>query len=555
MKNFDKREVEEICSLISQGQVERAIYQNEEIVCELTQNMVCEFSKDEKKLAELKHGSTDDHIALNLYRFHEELCRRYESLDNQGNPIRKSEYYTFEKLYDELTIIREKASIDKAPQLWNDQEINYIVQAYYLRDELYKARYDIYYANSLRKFFLIGYDSNLYDHRGEYALQFLNLLNEAYYEYFFAKRNKKRAEECRIALPDLSGDHLSFRDTYLSHKRAPESVGCSSWLNFIMCDICNMDQRIEWLHNILTEEADQLLELGVSNENIQKLKLNCKNLSYIYQRLKTIMEQDSTVAEYIYSKEEKCWWNNGLSIFLDHLSVEEYVALSQVIYSEIQNSTELLFDEWVILIPAYRDKMISNDITQFVLFLITAEYTRHIFKDFYLYKEKQKSGYYDQFFSPPPVALRNECFDLYISYNLKTIQKEFAHDQTRIHPITDEECRQILCHRTREYLKDSNIYTGLTDDIRMVVQPIVVAYGNYLEQKVSPHPETSLTIPLPSLNKYTELNKWLEEEKKKGRDYLKEANNNRSQMCRDLTNILGWPVDNNALGKCINRNH
>jgi hypothetical protein len=48
---------------------------------------------------------------------------------------------------------------------------------------------------------------------------------------------------------------------------------------------------------------------------------------------------------------------------------------------------------------------------------------------------------------------------------------------------------------------------------------------------------------------------WLEYEKKEGRDYYAYANNNRSLMCRNLSKIVGWIVNENSLQKAQNRLH
>jgi hypothetical protein len=53
----------------------------------------------------------------------------------------------------------------------------------------------------------------------------------------------------------------------------------------------------------------------------------------------------------------------------------------------------------------------------------------------------------------------------------------------------------------------------------------------------------------PKTRDYKLLVKWLEQEKKNGHDYYKEADNNRSEMCRKLTELLGWEVNENSLRK------
>ena len=61
-----------------------------------------------------------------------------------------------------------------------------------------------------------------------------------------------------------------------------------------------------------------------------------------------------------------------------------------------------------------------------------------------------------------------------------------------------------------------------------------------------------VTTNLPHENKYAELAEWLKAEKALGRDYYEEAGYNRSKMCRDLKNILGWMPDQNSLRKAQN---
>jgi hypothetical protein len=57
----------------------------------------------------------------------------------------------------------------------------------------------------------------------------------------------------------------------------------------------------------------------------------------------------------------------------------------------------------------------------------------------------------------------------------------------------------------------------------------------------------------PRENDYAALVAWLEVEKAQGRDYFADAGMNRSRMCRDLSEILGWIVDQNSLRKAENR--
>lgn len=56
-------------------------------------------------------------------------------------------------------------------------------------------------------------------------------------------------------------------------------------------------------------------------------------------------------------------------------------------------------------------------------------------------------------------------------------------------------------------------------------------------------------VAMPKENDYKAVVQWLQSEKEQGRDYYAEAGNNRSRMCREISNILGWVVDQNSLRK------
>ena len=53
----------------------------------------------------------------------------------------------------------------------------------------------------------------------------------------------------------------------------------------------------------------------------------------------------------------------------------------------------------------------------------------------------------------------------------------------------------------------------------------------------------------PRKNKYVEVVKWLEKQKTQGVDHYVAAGYNRSKMCRRLTEIFGWEVNENSLRK------
>ena len=71
-------------------------------------------------------------------------------------------------------------------------------------------------------------------------------------------------------------------------------------------------------------------------------------------------------------------------------------------------------------------------------------------------------------------------------------------------------------------------------------------------EEVTPE-EATPSCPYPRENDYIALVAWLEDQKAKGIDYYAAANMNRSKMCRQLSDILGWTVDQNSLRKAQQR--
>ena len=60
-------------------------------------------------------------------------------------------------------------------------------------------------------------------------------------------------------------------------------------------------------------------------------------------------------------------------------------------------------------------------------------------------------------------------------------------------------------------------------------------------------------MPLPRPDNYVDLVNWIKEEKNEGRNYYAEAGNNRSKMCRNLTEKISWEVNENSLRKAQQR--
>ena len=83
---------------------------------------------------------------------------------------------------------------------------------------------------------------------------------------------------------------------------------------------------------------------------------------------------------------------------------------------------------------------------------------------------------------------------------------------------------------------------------------LVQASGEVIVEK--PQTETLIEIDnpiiLPQEGDYQAVVKWLQLEKEKGVDYYAQAQFNRSRMCRQLSNIFGWIVNENSLRKAQN---
>lgn len=71
---------------------------------------------------------------------------------------------------------------------------------------------------------------------------------------------------------------------------------------------------------------------------------------------------------------------------------------------------------------------------------------------------------------------------------------------------------------------------------------------NYTCNVALPTAEEAETF-YPRKNKYTEVVHWLEKQKTQGTDFFVAAGRNRSELCRKLTKIFGWEVNENSLRK------
>ena len=91
-------------------------------------------------------------------------------------------------------------------------------------------------------------------------------------------------------------------------------------------------------------------------------------------------------------------------------------------------------------------------------------------------------------------------------------------------------------------------------------QTNIYNYGTYNDIHDNPN-ATIYTAPqdsskgqlMPQEGDYSALVKWLELEKQNGKDYLADADFNRSKMCRNLLKIIGWEPNQDSLRKAQSR--
>ncbi len=64
---------------------------------------------------------------------------------------------------------------------------------------------------------------------------------------------------------------------------------------------------------------------------------------------------------------------------------------------------------------------------------------------------------------------------------------------------------------------------------------------------------TRTGLVIPKVGNYQDVMQWLEQEKIDGRDHYEEAGRNRTKMCKNISKLLGWEVDQNSLQKAQNK--
>jgi hypothetical protein len=151
---------------------------------------------------------------------------------------------------------------------------------------------------------------------------------------------------------------------------------------------------------------------------------------------------------------------------------------------------------------------------------------------------------------------------------LRSAEKRFAEEDFLID--TGAQIQRLQAENQQLITENTQLkYTITTmEEQQNKHQTIVYNYGTYITEQhndihdnhncriyatAQPEEKQETGERRPRENDYAALVAWLEAEKAQGRDYYADAGMNRSRMCRDLSEILGWIVDQNSLRKAENR--
>lgn len=135
-------------------------------------------------------------------------------------------------------------------------------------------------------------------------------------------------------------------------------------------------------------------------------------------------------------------------------------------------------------------------------------------------------------------------------------------EENQLLAIENKQLRELIANMKKEstpqtvinvagnYIAEQNI--DIHDNTHCTI------YATEAPQATQEKPQTETLIEidnaiiLPQEGDYQAVVKWLQLEKEKGEDYYAQAQFNRSRMCRQLSNIFGWIVNENSLRKAQN---
>lgn len=146
--------------------------------------------------------------------------------------------------------------------------------------------------------------------------------------------------------------------------------------------------------------------------------------------------------------------------------------------------------------------------------------------------------------------------DAYLNWRFYQTETKLAHD---ISLSNDDIWQQIFNEEMRAHaLFDKNM-----DTLRLYsLRPLLDLQGELIKRIQKDHPYISTSnkniVPsnLPRENSYTELVRWLEDEKKDGRDHLGDYDGNVAAMCADsnFRRKIGWySINENSLRAALRR--
>lgn len=153
-------------------------------------------------------------------------------------------------------------------------------------------------------------------------------------------------------------------------------------------------------------------------------------------------------------------------------------------------------------------------------------------------------------------GLKRNLLDAYLAWSFNQNEVDKAHDVS----LSNDDLWQIILNKElRAYkLFDKKLVELHLFDLR----PLLELQKDLITRIQKDHPYISTSnkniVPsnLPRENSYTELVRWLEDEKKDGRDHLGDYDGNVAAMCADsnFRRKIGWhSINENSLRKALNR--
>lgn len=365
-------EHEPIAKLLRQGKMIHALDKSIECTIDIVRSFYENVkADDEGKL--IFSSKQCDPIDVTIYRFHQQMIDRFETIDAKGAPIHKPDYQFFLANYKVLLELKKHCQLYISPHLWNDQATKYVQQAYYLQYELRRRHYDVEYSYVYYEIFKLGYESPLYKPKGGCANDFLKLIVQIRDEFNLARKVRKQAEDYAVSFPDMPGDRPLLFDTYNANRLLSRPADPVLWLSMDMSMSTNqIDKRIQWLETIQFKEADTLSNEGVSPDEIGLVKYGCKLLTLFYRRLKGIILHDGEASSYLRSMKPEDRVQAEFNVYFMNITAEEMFAVAQAMCDGNHRQRNIPTLQALLELPDYTDKLLSYSLYECLLYLCTA---------------------------------------------------------------------------------------------------------------------------------------------------------------------------------------